>query len=188
MLHVTGITPALSASASEAITEAVARAQAAGVPVSFDVNHRSRLWDAEIATPVYRRLAAAADVVFAGEDEGSLLVSQASESPESLAEQIAALGAKEVVIKLGAAGALAFRDGQFFHRPAVPITVVDTVGGGDAFVAGYLAELVRDADIEQRLTTAIAAGAFACLSPGDWEGLPTPGDLRTLGADDPVTR
>lgn len=187
LLHVTGITPALSRSAADAVAEAVARARAAQVPVSFDVNHRSRLWDAAAAAPTYRKLAADADIVFAGMDEGSIVVSGAP-SPESLAEQLAALGPGEVVIKLGAHGALVRCDGQVFHQAATPVSVVDTVGAGDAFVAGYLAERVRGAPVEQRLATAVTAGAFACLSAGDWEGLPQPSDLHGLGAADPVTR
>ena len=56
--------------------------------------------------------------------------------------------------------------------PAVAVEVVDTVGAGDAFVAGYLAELLAGLPAEARLATAVTTGAFACTSPGDWEGYP----------------
>ncbi|HEX9999392.1 MAG TPA: sugar kinase, partial [Actinoplanes sp.] len=73
MLHVTGITPALGGSATEAVHDAIRRARAAGVPVSLDVNYRSRLWAAECAAPVLRDLARQADLVFAGVAEAMLV-------------------------------------------------------------------------------------------------------------------
>ena len=72
--------------------------------------------------------------------------------------------------------------------PAVPVDVVDTVGAGDAFVAGYLAELVLGRPPGERLRTAVRCGAFACLSAGDWEGLPRRADLDLLDGGEPVTR
>ncbi|GLI27747.1 sugar kinase [Agromyces rhizosphaerae] len=192
LVHVTGITPALSASASDAVDALVARAVAAGVPVSFDVNHRSSLWtDADAAAERYRALAAQASVVFAGDDEAALLVGPGS--PEELAERVSALGPAEVVIKLGAEGALARatapeRAPEVVQRAAVQVEVVDTVGAGDAFVAGYLAERVAGLPLARRLQTAVRTGAAACTHPGDWEGAATRADLvRDAGAD-PVRR
>lgn len=73
LLHVTGITPALSASASDAVETAIEAARAAGVAISFDVNHRARLWGDRDAAPVLRRIAERATIVFAGADEAALL-------------------------------------------------------------------------------------------------------------------
>ena len=64
--------------------------------------------------------------------------------------------------------------------PAHPVVAVDPVGAGDAFVGGYLAELLLGADVASRLRTAAACGAFAVTVPGDWEGLPTRRDLQLL--------
>jgi 2-dehydro-3-deoxygluconokinase len=58
--------------------------------------------------------------------------------------------------------------------------------GGDAFVAGYLAETVTGAPPEQRLATAVTTGAFVCTAPGDWEGLPSRTELDMLGGVDVV--
>ena len=73
VLHVTGLTPALSPTARAATFAAVEEARAAGVPVSFDVNHRAALWADDEAAPVLTDLARRADVLFAGEDEAGLL-------------------------------------------------------------------------------------------------------------------
>lgn len=186
VLHVTGITPALSPTAAAAVDAAVAIARDAGIAVSFDVNHRSALWDAEDAAVAYRSLAAHATILFAGADEAGLLVGAGE--PEDLLDRLASLGPAQVVLKLGADGCLARIEGRSLGADAVRVAAVDTVGAGDAFVAAYLAELVAGADAEQRLATAVRAGAFACLSPADWAGYPTRPDLGLLDRGDPVHR
>ena len=80
--------------------------------------------------------------MFAGDDEAAIAVGPAA-SPEELAQRLVDLGAGQAVIKLGADGALALADGTITVRKAVPVTVRDTVGAGDAFVAGYLAGIPR---------------------------------------------
>jgi 2-dehydro-3-deoxygluconokinase len=187
VLHVTGITAALSDSARETIFVAIASARAAGVPVAFDVNHRARLWRGRDPEETYRRMAGGADLVFAGEDEAAILVPGARNLRELLLG-IAALGPTTVVIKLGAAGCIALIDGAEYRQDAVRISPLDTVGAGDAFVAGYLAEYVARASAEDRLRLAVEAGAFACLSTGDWEGLPRRNELKLLRATEPVAR
>jgi len=186
LLHLTGITPGLSASAREAVFTAADRARAAGVAVSFDVNHREGVWSRDEAAPVYRRLAAVADIVFAGDDEAAILVPAAP--ADELARAIAQLGPRQVVIKRGAQGAVALVDGVVHEQDAVRVDVVDTVGAGDAFVAGYLAALLDGAEPRARLRQGVAAGAFACTSRGDWEGSPTRAELETLGASEGVAR
>ncbi len=79
LLHVSGITPALSESAAAAVDAAIDAAGEAGIPVSFDVNHRASLWVGRDSSSVYRRLAARSTIVFAGEDEARLLAE--GESP-----------------------------------------------------------------------------------------------------------
>ena len=186
VLHVTGITPALSPTAAMAVNRAVDIARDAGVPVSFDVNHRSALWAVEQASEVYRSLAAKASIVFAGIEEARLLTD--GDSAADLADGIAALGPTEVIIKLGREGCQALIDGSSLHVSAVQIDPIDTVGAGDAFVAGYLAERVLGLDAAARLTTGVQAGAFACLGLGDWESLPTRADLELLAQEEPVER
>ncbi|WP_353827739.1 sugar kinase [Agromyces sp. SYSU T0242] len=186
IVHVTGITPALSASALETVRSVVARARDAGVPISFDVNHRSKLWSAEAAAPVYAELARACTYFFAGDDEARIIVDGAD--PAELAERIAELGPTSVVIKLGADGAVALVDGEPHRVAAVPVDVLDTVGAGDAFVGAYLADVIAGRPVADRLATAAAAGAHACRVLGDWEGMPTRRDLERAGRSEPVDR
>lgn len=186
LLHVSGITLALSTSAAAAVEHAVTLAVAAAVPVSFDLNHRSRLWGDRSPVAAYRSIAERATVLFAGEDEAALLVSGANATEQ--AEQLAQLGAPQVLVKRGADGCVALIDGRAFAVDAVPVAVIDTVGAGDAFAAGYLAELLEGLDAGARVVTAVRCGAFACLGAGDWESLPHRRDLGLLDAFEPVVR
>lgn len=189
ILHVTGISAGLGASATDTIHAAIDRARAGGVLVSFDVNHRSALWrDGRDAGEAYRRIAARADLVFAGDDEARLMTGETD--PEAQLAAFRAFGAECAVIKLGADGAVAQLGEERIERSALHVEVVDTVGAGDAFVAGWLIETARDASLAERIDTAIACGAFACTAEGDWEAAPTRADLAAFAdpAGDPVQR
>lgn len=135
----------------------------------------------------YRDILAQADIVFAGDNEAAIAVG-AGTDPADLAERIAAYGPRQVIIELGGEGAVALIDGELFHQAAVPIDALDTVGAGDAFVAGYLAELVLGRLPGERLETAGRTGAFACLVPGGWEGFPRRHELGILDARESVIR
>jgi 2-dehydro-3-deoxygluconokinase len=190
ILHITGITAALSDEARSAVHHTVDLAREAGVLVSFDVNHRGSLWtDSAVAAEEYRRLAARADIVFAGDDEAELVTGEADVDEQI--KSLRRLGADHIVIKRGERGAVTVaEDGSRIELAAFPVAVVDTVGAGDAFVAGWLTEFARGADARQRLKTAVACGGFACTVDGDWEAAPTLPELRSfqLTADDPVSR
>jgi len=178
LVHVTGITPALSESCRAAVFQSVETALAAGVPVSLDVNYRSKLWSRLDAATVLRDLVSMVDIVFAGPDEASLFVDD--DYPGGLAK----LGPTEVIIKDGGRGCVAQINGERYEVPALPVTVVDPVGAGDAFVAGYLADRLAGEPPSRCLATAIAAGAFAVTVPGDCEGLPDRSELAALTGGD----
>lgn len=186
-LHVTGIPMGLSETMAAAVTRAVEIAQSNGVTVSFDVNHRASLWGYDTAVPVYREIIAQADVVFGGQDELGAVVGH-SLKPRDIALAVTALGPAEVVVKCGAIGAGATLDGTWEWRDAIPVVVADTVGAGDAFVAGYIASRLSDSTISSALDLAIRAGAAACEHPGDWEGALRLADLELDSIADPVQR
>ncbi|WP_327130274.1 sugar kinase [Streptomyces sp. NBC_01343] len=185
VLHVTGITPALGDGPLAAVRRAVDLARAAGVTVSLDLNYRARLWNRDEAAAELTHLVTRADVVFAGPDEASLVVAEAD--PATMARTLLDLGPSEAVLKLGARGAVAVTHDGEAVQDIVPVTPVDPIGAGDAFVAGYLAGLLDGTDLPGRLLLAATCGAFAVAAPGDWEGLPRRAELDLLqGAD--VTR
>lgn len=188
ILHVTGITAAISASARAALHAAVDRAREAGLRVSFDVNHRSRLLDDDAAADAYRAIAGHADIVFGGPEELGLLTGTGSATSYDAARVLGE--GCEVVLKDGERGAASTIGGDTIAVDAHSVAVVDTVGAGDAFVAGYLSAVVEGLTPIERLRRGSICGAIACMSPGDWEGAPFRADLDgALGhAGDPVRR
>lgn len=185
VLHVTGITAALSERMTELMIAVMDVARDAGVPVSFDLNYRAKLWTRERAREAYRRLLPYADIVFAGTAEAEIVV-ESEDEPAELARALAGYGPRQVIVTLGARGALAVVEGREYEVAGLPIRAVDTVGAGDAFVAGYLTELLTGAGPEERLRIGNSVGAHTCQVPGDWEGLPFRRDL--VATADPVLR
>ena len=183
LLHVTGITPLLSDTARTTVLAAVERARAAGVPVSFDINYRSALAAPEIAGPLLREIAERATLLFGGIEELDLL------GPDATASLLAA-GVAQVIVKRGPEGAAVFTPDGATEAFGFPIEPLDTVGAGDAFVAGYLSAWLEGLSAADALVRGNACGAMACLVPGDWEAAPTRRDLERFlaGGGDPVRR
>ncbi len=190
VLHLTGITAALSPEARRAVEYAAERAAGEGILVSLDVNYRAKLWSRDEARAALARIARHATIVIASEDELDLVALESGADPAAglsdaaedlLAKRLLEQGVREVVVKRGAAGAGAYTADGRWDVPAVPVTSIDTVGAGDAFTAGYLSALLDGEDVAGRLHRGALAGAFAVSTAGDWEGLPRTGELALLG-------
>jgi 2-dehydro-3-deoxygluconokinase len=173
-LLLSGITPALSDTALAATRHAVEHAVDHGWTVCLDVNFRSKLWTAEQASDALTPLAARATVVFGDRSELALVGG---------AELLLGKGVREVVTKRGADGAEVVTAAGHWSAPARPTTVVDVIGAGDAFVAGYLSALLDDREPPDRLARGTAVAGVAIGTRGDWEGLPTRAELPHLGGD-----
>ncbi len=186
VFHSSGITLALGPDPAAAIAHGVTVAREAGATVSFDLNFRRALWTEAAAQTPLMAAARQADVVFAGVEEAAILTG--TTDPLEAAVALEALGPRQVLIKLGADGCLARIDGVTHEVAAPVVAVLDTVGAGDAFAAGYLAELIAGAAPEQRLATAVAAGAWAVTVSGDWEGMPDRRGLELFEQTEPVVR
>ncbi len=187
VLHLTGITPLLSESARETTRHTIERARQAGVTVSFDVNYRSALASAHQAAEILGEFAREADIVFGGPEE--LVLVTGADDAESAARALAAGGA-EVVLKRGPDGAAVVTDTGVTERAGFSIQVIDTVGAGDAFVAGYLSARVDGKNLVERLIRGNACGALVCQAPGDWEAAPSLAQVIAFvdGGADPVRR
>lgn len=179
-LHLTGITPALSASAREACFAAAEKVRSQGGKVSLDLNYRERLWEPGEAARVLRDLARKADVIIGGSAELGLICA----NPQDLLSE-----AEIVVEKLGSKGAAAWSraEGHATH-PGFPAVSVDAVGAGDGFCAGLLSGLLDGLDLTGALTRANGVGACAVSSRGDWQGYPRRCDLELLTAADSTRR
>ncbi|MEV7694035.1 sugar kinase [Microbacterium sp. NPDC089189] len=180
ILHVSGVTPALSATARRATSTAIDAARTAGTRVSFDVNFRAKLWPREEAAAVLAPLAARADIVIASEDELALVTATGDE-----AKSIAALleaGVREVVVKRGSRGADHTDANGVISCSAHPANEVNSIGAGDAFTAGYLSGLLDGLPVRERMRRGAFCGALAVSGHGDWEQAPFRADLASLEA------
>jgi 2-dehydro-3-deoxygluconokinase len=180
VVHTTGITAGLSTSALHAVRRAVAVARAGGAWVSFDVNHRTKVWGEMDPRVVYAELAAQADVVLCSEDEAAHLLDDPPGDPADLARAIAATGPRWVVVKRGAAGATMLADGEVAHAPAREVTVHDPVGAGDALAAGVLVGLIRELPLPDALQLGVDLGTYACTVEGDCANAPDPAELAAF--------
>ena len=172
VLHLTGITPALSPACRELVTVMAQRNRAGGGLVTFDPNLRPRLWpsqDSMVST--VNAMAALADLVLPGLNEGRLLTGHTE--PQQIADFYLARGARQVVVKLGADGAyFASADGRGV-APGVPVAkVVDTVGAGDGFAVGVISALLDGLPLAAAAARGNAIGARVVQYRGDCEGLP----------------
>lgn len=176
VLHLSGITPALSASCAAATERALELARQAGMLVCVDPNVRMQLWpSAEACRVALRALMARADVVLLGHEDAEVVYPRMD--AREVAQAIHALGPHTVVLKQGERGALALRDGEWRHVEAHPAIVVDTVGAGDGFDAGFVAGWLRGLSLAECLALGARVGAAAVAVAGDWEGYPTAAEV-----------
>jgi 2-dehydro-3-deoxygluconokinase len=188
ILHVTGITPALGATAAHAAIVGAERARESGRLVSFDVNYRARLWSAADARAALRPLTPMAGLVFASEPELALLAASRSASAAATADELLSRGVQVVVVKRGARGSTAHTADGTISVPARAVRAVDVIGAGDAFVSGYLSGVLDGLDVAGCLRRGATVSAFAVASTGDWEGLPTRPELDMLDAEEEAIR
>ncbi|WP_414168107.1 sugar kinase [Streptoverticillium reticulum] len=164
ILHLTGITAALSAECRDLLRHLTAPVP--GRPLlSFDVNYRAALWRNSPDGPsALKDLARRCDLVFVGEDEA-----EAAWGLRGAAAVRAALPEPGLlVVKHGAQGATAIaRDGEALTIPAPAVDVVAPVGAGDAFAAGFLSATLRGLPLPARLRHGHLTAAAALTVPGD---------------------
>ena len=176
ILHLSGITPALSESCRALVDQLLVDRAMSPAQVSFDVNYRPALWPVETAGPVLAGLADRADIVFVGLDEAAAL--WGVESPEEVRERLPAAGT--LVVKDGGEGVTCFNGAVRSYCPAEPVEIVEPVGAGDAFAAGFLYGRLRGADDEgaMRLGHRLAAGALQTV--GDLAAPPDPSTVASI--------
>lgn len=172
ILHISGITPALSDSALATVMEAIEIAKRNDTKIVFDPNLRLKLWSADQAKKTFNEIAANADVILPGLDEGQLMTGETN--VEAVAEALAGDSDKIIVIKLGDKGAYLHAGEQRNYIEGFSVDrIVDPVGAGDGFAAGVISGLLREEPLELAVRRANAIGAMVVGVSGDIEGLPT---------------
>lgn len=172
LLHLNGVTCALSESCAASVVRAVTLARRAEVDVSLDLNLRLQLWDLAAARSTLTPLLREVDIILGTEEE--LLAFSGGASLDEALALIASLGPKVVVAKRGPLGAVALAGGARSEHPGfVPPALVDEVGAGDGFDAGFLSARLRGATVDDALRQGNLVGAAAVTVPDDVSGYPT---------------
>ena len=172
ILHITGITLAVSRQAAQTAVRAMEIAKEHGVTVCFDPNLRLKMWTLEEARESIHELWPLVDIALPGVEEGEKLFGESD--PDKIAERIQRYGVKTVIVKTGAAGAIGYERGERVVSPGFRVEhVVDAFGAGDSFAAGVIAGRLKGWSLGDTLRYANAVGAMAVSAPGNIEALPT---------------
>jgi 2-dehydro-3-deoxygluconokinase len=184
VLHLTGITPALSPSARDTVYKAIEVAKKHELKIVFDPNIRLKLWNREEAKRVLRDIAQHADVILPGLDEGQLITGK--KTPETVVADLRTSEHQLFIVKLGAKGAYYDQNGQSGYVEGFPVKdIVDPVGAGDGFAAGIISGLLRHMPLYEVVRLGNAIGAIVVGVNGDVEGLPRWEEVqRMLDPDD----
>ncbi|GAC1404006.1 MAG: bifunctional 2-dehydro-3-deoxygluconokinase/2-dehydro-3-deoxygalactonokinase [Ktedonobacteraceae bacterium] len=191
LLHLTGITPALSPRTREVFARFLLRAHDKGIPLSFDVNYRSKLWSAHEAALHIEEACRQANLLFCTRDDAAALWG-CTGNAESMLRQMAQWFAinqanKTLVLTLGSEGSAQLRNDMYSTEPAFPTQGNARFGSGDAFAAGYIyayldGQLYHELHEAQGVTALSFGNALAALKrciAGDI-AIITPQEVRAL--------
>jgi len=189
--HTSGITPALSDTAAAATREALEAAHAAGVTVSYDLNYRGKLWSPEKAQAVQEPLMEYVDVLITTEEDTSVVfkIKAEGKTDERGFTQVSAESYKEVARKLqerfkfkavaitlrenplvwrNTWTAIAYAEGKFYEDVTYELEIVDRIGGGDSFSAGFIYGCLVKKSYEAAVRYGNAFSALKHTNPGDF--------------------
>jgi 2-dehydro-3-deoxygluconokinase len=182
VLHVSGISQAISESACDAVFEAIGIARAAGVRVSYDTNLRLKLWPLVRARAITHAAMRECDIALPGLDDAVHLTGKAD--PDAIADFYLALGPGTVALTLGKAGTLVATPQRRERIPAREVAAVDATAAGDTFDGAFLAELLRCGDPFAAARYANAAAALSTLGYGAVAPMPRRAAVLAFLGDD----
>ena len=170
VLHLSGITLAVSADMRAASLAAVQIAKSNNTLVSLDLNHRPKLWTDAKARACFEQLCPSVDIVFASDDEARQLFGD--EAPDNIADRFLGMGAKYVFAKQGAKGALLAMPSERIPIQPAPSTPIDASGAGDSFAGAFLAWFLETDDPELASHKAAEVAAATVSGLGAVEPIP----------------
>ena len=175
--HISGITPALSASASQVTVEAMKAAKKSGCTVSYDLNYRKKLWTPADAKKIQEPMMSNVDILITTEEDTNVVFGIKEKDYEAAAEKLAkTFNFKVVAITLREDlsvwqnnwTAIAYQGGQLYKDRNYKVEIVDRVGAGDSFTSGFLYGWVREKDVQKGVQYGNAFAALKHTVPGDF--------------------
>ena len=188
ILHITGVFPSINKNNQKVILEAVKLAKKFNLIVSFDPNIRLKMWTKEEAKSFIEKLLPNVDILLIGDEEIEILLGETT--IEDAIKTFHNYGIEKVIVKKGAKGAIGSDGKNIYDVPAIkPKALVDTVGAGDGFAAGFLTALLKGETLEDCVRFANAVGSLVVGVEGDNEGLPYYDDVLVhLGKSKKIER
>ncbi|QLY80662.1 sugar kinase [Clostridium intestinale] len=188
VLHITGVFPSILKNNQNIILEAIRLAKKNGLLISFDPNIRLKMWTKEEAKEFINSILPDVDILLVGDEEVELLLN--TTDLEEAIKRFYSYGISKVVIKRGAKGAMGYEGKEIFYVDGIPPkALVDTVGAGDGFAAGFLTSTIKGESFEDSIRFANAVGSLVVGVEGDNEGLPYYEDVLVhLGKNKKVER
>jgi len=179
LVHLNGMTFALGESCVSTMRRALELGLNQGAMVSLDLNLRIQLWSLESARQTLGPVIQKSSAIFGTEEE--FLVYFGESGIDDALQAAVRLGPQIAVAKKGPEGAVAIVDGKrFTHAGYRPPVVVDVVGAGDGFNAGFLASYLRGLSPYECLRRANLVGACAVATAGDFQGYPVLAEMERL--------
>ncbi|MGQ9629961.1 MAG: PfkB family carbohydrate kinase [bacterium] len=175
LFHMSGITPALSKSAAEVTGEALRAAKEAGRIVTFDLNYRAKLWSEAEAEACLTPLTEYIDVLITTEEDTYRVFKIKEDTYEKVAEKlvdrfkfkaVAITLREDISVWRNNWTAIAYADGKFYKDRTYEVEIVDRVGAGDSFSAGFIYGYLRN-DIQEGVRYGVAFSALKHSIPGD---------------------
>lgn len=166
MVHLTGITPALGERPHRLVHRAIAEARKRDIRISFDVNYRAKLWPPAAARQTIEPLVRGLDIVFVNDRDARTVFDARGEADSIVRALRERFRCGVLVLTLGAEGAVALEDAGAVRHPAFSCQIVDRIGRGDAFAAGFLYGYLRRGTADG-LRYGSAMAALKQTYPGD---------------------
>lgn len=180
LIHLTGITPALSRSCREATEAAASAARDSETLLSVDINFRAKLWAAGDARKCLERVVAGADLIVCTAEDARDVFGIEGDPVEVAASLADGFGSAYTVVTNGAEGAVCWHDADAIRVEATPTDIVDRLGAGDAFTAGVIDGLL-DGDVSEGLRRGSVLAAIALATRGDQVTVTRPELTQLLG-------
>jgi 2-dehydro-3-deoxygluconokinase len=179
ILHISGITPALSETAFETVMKAIEIAQRHQLKISFDPNIRLKLLEANKLREILLTISKEVDYILTGLDEGEFLTGETT--PEKVADGLLSPRTQSVIVKLGNKGAYYQTSKDSGYVNSFPVQqVVDPIGAGDGFASGFLSGILLNESIAESVCRGNAVGSRVVQVNGDIEGLPTREEVNQI--------
>jgi 2-dehydro-3-deoxygluconokinase len=166
LLHLTGITPALSPSCKATIIEAARRAKERGVSISFDINYRQKLWSDTDAEQTLLPLIQDIELLFCSQAD-AIRIFHCTGSMQEIAQKLLELShARYVIVTVAEQGALLWNGQEWKQESSRATSIIDRLGAGDALAAGVIHGWL-DGDLSAGLRYGVTLAALALTQLGD---------------------